>query len=43
MTVDTSGTAITEFGIGERKKAELVERGRTAARDFLRGWRGRTR
>jgi NTE family protein len=43
MTVDTSGTAITEFGIGAREKAELLERGRTAARDFLRGWRGRTR
>jgi NTE family protein len=40
MTVDTSGTAITEFGIGAREKAELVERGRAAARDFLLGWRG---
>jgi len=36
MIVDTSGTAITEFGIGARKKVELVERGRDAARDFLR-------
>jgi NTE family protein len=36
MTVDTSGTAITEFGIGAKERAELIERGRTAARDFLR-------
>ena len=42
MTVDTSGTAITEFGIGEREKAALVERGRTAAREFLHGWEGET-
>jgi NTE family protein len=43
MTVDTSGTAITDFGIGSRKKAELVDRGRTAAVEFLRVWKGRTR
>jgi NTE family protein len=43
MTVDTSGTAITDFGIGTRQKAELVDRGRTAAVEFLRQWRGRTR
>lgn len=42
MTVDTSGTAITEFGIGEREKAALVERGRSAAREFLHGWEGET-
>jgi NTE family protein len=42
LTVDTSGTAITEFGIGSREKAELVERGRTAALDFLRRWEGRS-
>jgi NTE family protein len=40
MTVDTSGTAITEFGIGDEERAKLIERGRTAARDFLRA-RGR--
>jgi NTE family protein len=43
MTVDTSGTVITEFGIGSRKKAELVDRGRTAAVEFLRLWKGRAR
>lgn len=42
MTVDTSGTAITEFGIGEREKTALVERGRSAAREFLHGWEGQT-
>ena len=40
LTVDTSGTAITEFGIGDREKAQLVERGRTAALDFLHRWEG---
>jgi len=43
MTVDTSGTAITEFGIGARDKAGLVDRGRAAAAEFLRGWEGRSR
>jgi NTE family protein len=43
MTVDTSGTAITEFGIGARKKGGLVDRGRAAAAEFLRGWEGRSR
>ena len=43
MTVDTSGTAITEFGIGEREKTALVERGRSAAREFLHGWEGERR
>jgi NTE family protein len=36
MTVDTRGTAITEFGIGATERGELVERGQQAARDFLR-------
>jgi hypothetical protein len=36
MTVDTTGTAITEFDIGAKEKVELIERGRDAARDFLR-------
>jgi NTE family protein len=36
MTVDTSGTAITEFGIGATERVELIERGRDTARDFLR-------
>jgi NTE family protein len=35
MTVDTEGTAITEFGIRPPEKAELIERGRTTARNFL--------
>jgi NTE family protein len=43
LTVDTSGTAITEFGIGAQEKADLVERGRSTAREFLRRWEGRTR
>ena len=43
LTVDTSGTAITGFGIGAREKGELLDRGRSAAQDFLRRWKGRTR
>ena len=43
MTVDTSGTSITDFGIGSRKTADLVDRGRTAAVEFLRRWKGRAR
>jgi NTE family protein len=43
MTVDTSGAAITEFGIGAREKADLVGRGRTAAAEFLRRWEGSSR
>ena len=35
MTVDTKGTAITEFGISAKKRAALIERGEQAARDFL--------
>jgi NTE family protein len=40
MTVDTSGTSITEFGIRGRKRADLIERGQATARDFLRRWNG---
>jgi NTE family protein len=36
MTVDTRGTAITEFGIGPVERATLIQRGRDAAEDFLR-------
>jgi NTE family protein len=36
MTVDTRGTAITEFDIGDTERQVLVDRGRQAAREFLR-------
>jgi NTE family protein len=36
MTVDTRGTAITEFGIGPVERADLLARGEEAAREFLR-------
>jgi NTE family protein len=36
MTVDTRGTAITEFGIGAAERRDLIARGEQAARDFLR-------
>ena len=36
MTVDTAGTAITEFGIGLVERRSLMERGGQAAREFLR-------
>jgi NTE family protein len=36
MTVNTSGTAITEFDIGPGERRELIDRGREAAREFLR-------
>jgi len=36
MTVDTKGTAITEFGIGPVERADLLGRGEEAAREFLR-------
>lgn len=36
MTVDTSGTAITEFGIGPVERRELMDRGAQSARAFLR-------
>jgi NTE family protein len=42
MTVDTRGTAITEFGISAKKRAALIERGEQAARDFLRRREGRS-
>jgi NTE family protein len=41
MTVDTRGTAITEFGISAKKRAALIERGGQAARDFLERREGR--
>jgi NTE family protein len=40
MTVDTSGTAITEFGIGTAEREELIGRGRQAATRFLDTRRG---
>jgi NTE family protein len=40
MTVDTEGTAITEFGIRAEKKAGLIERGRATAQGFLQRWDG---
>ena len=36
MTVDTRGTAITEFGIGPVERHELIDRGEVTAREFLR-------
>jgi NTE family protein len=36
MTVDTAGTAITEFTIGPSERAELIERGERTAAEFLR-------
>ena len=36
MTVDTRGTAITEFGIGPAERGELIDRGGAAAAEFLR-------
>jgi NTE family protein len=36
MTIDTSGTSITEFGIRPAERAELIGRGRSAAQEFLR-------
>jgi NTE family protein len=35
MTVDTRGTAITEFGVSATERQELIERGRKAAQLFL--------
>ncbi|UOY03682.1 patatin-like phospholipase family protein [Blastococcus sp. PRF04-17] len=40
MTVDTAGTAITEFGIGAEERRRLVEEGSRTARDFLGRWPG---
>jgi NTE family protein len=36
MTIDTRGTAITEFGIGPAERTELIDRGGVAAAAFLR-------
>jgi NTE family protein len=36
MTVDTKGTAITEFGIGPVQRADLIQRGEQTAGEFLR-------
>jgi hypothetical protein len=36
MTVDTKGTAITEFGIGLVERRALMDRGRHTADEFLR-------
>jgi NTE family protein len=36
MTVDTAGTAITEFGIGSAERGDLIARGGDTAREFLR-------
>jgi NTE family protein len=36
MTVDTRGTAITDFGIGPVQRRDLIDRGEQTARDFLR-------
>jgi NTE family protein len=35
MSVDTSGTGIVEFAIGDAERRQLVARGRQAAVDFL--------
>ena len=35
MTVDTKGTAITDFGIGLVERRQLIERGGQTAREFL--------
>jgi NTE family protein len=35
MTVDTAGTAITEFGMGPEERRRLIARGEQTARDFL--------
>ena len=43
MTVDTSGTAITEFGIGATERGALIARGGDAAHEFLRGRQRRHR
>lgn len=36
--VDTAGTGLVEFDIGEAEREALVARGRDAVRDFLAGW-----
>ena len=43
MTVDTSGTAITEFGIGATERGALIARGGDTAHEFLRSRQRRHR
>lgn len=38
MTVDTSGVAITDFGIGDDERRRLIEEGARTAREFLAAW-----
>jgi len=38
FSVDTTGTGLTEFDVGEAERARLVAAGTAAARDFLAGW-----
>lgn len=38
FSVDTSGTGLTEFGIGAAERARLLASGTAAARTFLAGW-----
>jgi NTE family protein len=36
MTIDTRGTAITDFDIGPVQRRDLIARGEETAREFLR-------
>ena len=38
FSIDTSGTGLTEFDIGDAERARLVDSGTAAARAFLAGW-----
>jgi NTE family protein len=38
IEVDTSGIGITEFDADERKRADVVAKGREAATRFLEDW-----
>lgn len=38
FSIDTSGTGLTEFDVGDAERARLVESGAAEARDFLAGW-----
>ncbi len=38
FAIDTSGTGLTEFDVGDAERARLVASGTAAARDFLAGW-----
>jgi NTE family protein len=40
MTVDTRGTAITDFDIDDAHRQELIARGERTARDFLQKQEG---